>query len=59
MLVKAKLDAMNGGKRSNIQDALIAEVAIVNSYTLLTADQDLATAAGDCGAMVRLFPVRT
>ena len=35
------LDALNGGKRNNAHDALIAEAAIVNGYTLVTADYHL------------------
>lgn len=38
----SELDAMNGSKRNNYADVLIAEVTIVNSHTLITADQDLA-----------------
>ena len=53
--IKNQLDAMNGGKPSNIRDALIAEVSIVNTHTLITADQDLAKATRDHGGMVRLF----
>lgn len=53
--IKNQLDAMNGGNPSNIRDALIAEVSIVNSHTLLTADRDLAKVAKDHGGMVRLF----
>ena|SRR2546426_894158 len=55
--VKNRLDGMNGGKPSNIRDALIAEVSIVNSHTLLTADQDLAKVTRDHGGMVRLFTI--
>jgi len=55
--VKKQLDAMNGGKPSNVRDALIAEVSIVNSYTLLTADRDLAKVAADHGGMVRLYTI--
>ena len=36
------LDSKNNGKKNNYADALIAEVTIVNSYTLITADQYLA-----------------
>ena len=53
--IKNQLDAMNGGKPSNIRDGLIAEVSIVNSHTLLTADRDLARVARDNGGMVRIF----
>jgi predicted nucleic acid-binding protein len=39
--IKADLDARNKGKPNNSKDALIAEVAMINGYTLLTADYDL------------------
>lgn len=55
--LRAKLDAMNGGRPSNIRDALIAEVAIINGYTLLTADKDLAQATNKHGGMVQLFSI--
>lgn len=50
--IKARLDALNGARPSNIRDALIAEVCIVNSHTLLTADQVLAKVASDHGGIV-------
>ena len=53
--IKKTLDAINGGRKSNVNDALIAEVSIVNSHTLLTADSDLAKATKKHGGMVRLF----
>ena len=53
--IKTGLDAINGAKPSNVRDALIAEVCIVNSHTLLTADQDLAKVASTYGGMVRVF----
>ena len=51
--IKNELDAKNGGRPSNIRDALIAEVAIVNGFTLLTADADLAEAAKNHKGAVR------
>ena len=39
--IKADLDSKNKGKANNSNDALIAEVAAKNGYTLLTADSDL------------------
>ena len=42
--LRAKLDSRNGGKANNLQDVLIAEVAIANGYGLVTADEDLAAA---------------
>jgi predicted nucleic acid-binding protein len=40
-LIKEELDTRNKGKSNNCEDALIAEVAMNNEYTLLTADFDL------------------
>jgi len=48
--IKNALDVRNGGRRANIHDALIAEVAIKNGHTLLTADTELAEVAREhCG----------
>ena len=55
--IKNQLDARNGGRRGNIHDALIAEVAIVNEFTLLTADADLAEIAKNHKGTVRHFAV--
>jgi predicted nucleic acid-binding protein len=55
--IKNELDAENGERRSNIRDALIAEVAIVNGFTLLTADADLAEIAKNHKGVVRHFAV--
>jgi len=43
------------GRSKNINDALIAEVSIVNSHTLLTADVDLASVTEEQGGVVQLF----
>lgn len=53
--LKAELDSLNKGKANNAQDALIAEVAIANGYTLLTADYHLAQVARKYGGTVRYF----
>lgn len=54
--LKGDLDALNGGKRgNNIRDALIAEVAIANGYTLLTADKDLKEVCEAHGGKVLFF----
>lgn len=53
--LKADLDSMNRGKANNPHDALIAEVAIANGYTLLTADNDLAKVTERHGGTVRYF----
>lgn len=51
---RAVLDGLNAlkAKANNIQDALIAEVAILNGYVLVTADGDLATVAQARGCRV-------
>ena len=36
--IKRELDSLNGGKRNNSADALIAEIVMKNGYVLLTAD---------------------
>ena len=53
--VKAALNSINHGRANNLLDALIAEVAIVHGYTLLTTDQDLARAAESSGCAVRCW----
>lgn len=55
--IKNELDAKNGGRPSNVHDALIAEVAIANGFTLVTADADLAEAARNHKGMVHHFAV--
>ena len=55
--IKNELDAKNGGRRNNIHDALISEAAIVNGFTLLTADLDLAEAAKNHKGTVRHFSI--
>ncbi|MBK8321533.1 MAG: type II toxin-antitoxin system VapC family toxin [Betaproteobacteria bacterium] len=42
--LRTKLDSKNDGKANNLQDVLIAEVALSNGYGLVTADEDLAAA---------------
>lgn len=54
--IKVDLDRRNGGKANNVQDALIAEVAITNGFTLFAADSDLAEAAKIHGCSVRHYP---
>lgn len=39
--MKSKLDQLNKNKSNNVQDALIAETAIKNRFTLVTHDSDL------------------
>ena len=49
--LKTFLDAKRR-KANNTQDALIAEVAIANGFTLVTSDANLAEVATKCGACV-------
>jgi hypothetical protein len=51
--VLKELDLLNGGKANNSEDALIAEVAKMNGYTLLTADYHLHKAAETCQINVK------
>ena len=53
--IEAALDALNGRRRSNKRDALIAEAAIANRYTLLTADEDLRSVTESHGGAVIFF----
>jgi len=55
--LKADLDNLNNGKANNTKDALIAEVAIVNQYTLITADFHLAEIAKKHSCKVRHFAI--
>jgi len=50
--LKSDLDLLNHGKSNNSEDALIAEVAIVNGPTLITADDDLRVVAEQHGCNV-------
>jgi predicted nucleic acid-binding protein len=51
----ANLDVLNGSKKINERDALIAEAAIANQCTLLTADGDLKTATEAHGGKVPFY----
>lgn len=53
--LKSALDQLNKNKKNNSVDALIAEVAIKNAWTLLTADRHLAQVAADLGCIVELI----
>jgi hypothetical protein len=53
--LKAELDILNRNKNNNVRDALIAEVAIANGYTLLTADGDLRLATEKYDGKVIFF----
>ena len=53
--LKQELDALNKSKSNNAQDVLIAEVAIVNGFTLLTSDWHLAEVVEKQGGKVVHF----
>ena len=53
--LKQSLDALNKSKPCNVNDALIAETAIVNEYILLTSDKDLTKVAKKLGCNVLYF----
>jgi rRNA-processing protein FCF1 len=53
--IRDELDAANKRRKSNTQDALIAETAIQNGYTLITADGGLKWAAEKHGGVVIFF----
>lgn len=50
--LKTSLDSLNNKKRNNSEDALIAETAIANGHTLITADEDLRVVAEQYGCAV-------
>lgn len=50
--LRAALDSRNGGRTNNVADALIAEAAMAEGHTLVTADSDLAAAAQAHGCAV-------
>ena len=53
--LKQDLDSLNNAKLNNAQDVLIAEVAIVNDFTLLTSDRHLAQVVKNQGGKVVFF----
>jgi predicted nucleic acid-binding protein len=53
--LKQSLNVLNKSKPSNVNDALIAETAIVNEYTLLTSDKNLTEVAKKLGCKVVYF----
>ena len=50
--LKSALDSLNHCKSNNSEDALIAEAALVNGYTLIIADEDLHNIAEKYGCNV-------
>jgi len=55
--LKCALDARNNQKTNNWQDAIIAEVALVHGYGLITSDHDLAVVAKQQGIHVHYLPI--
>jgi predicted nucleic acid-binding protein len=53
--IVARLDAANGGKRNNCQDALIGATVLKNGLTLVTNDRDLATVLKEMGGSATTF----
>lgn len=54
-MLKHSLDALNKSKHNNWHDAIIAEVALVNGYGLVTNDRDLAKVAEQHGIAI-IYP---
>ena len=54
--IKNSLDNLNGRKKNNNRDALIAEAAVLNGYTLLTSDVDLKKVTEQHSGNVIFFP---
>jgi hypothetical protein len=57
--MKAELDTLNGGKKNNVEDALIAETAVKDGYILVTDDRDLSAVTkkyrGECLTVLELW----
>ena len=53
--LREALNSANKGKSNNTHDALIAEIAINNDFTLITADQDLNDITLEHGGTVKFF----
>jgi predicted nucleic acid-binding protein len=56
--LKKSLDRLNNSKDNNMNDALIAETAVANSYTLLTSDKHLAEVVKKLDGKVIYFPCK-
>lgn len=53
--IKDALDALNKSKPNNVNDALIAEVGMVNGHTLITSDRHLAEVVRQQGGAVKFI----
>jgi len=53
-----ELNALNGGKKNNVKDVLIAETALRNGWTLVTDDADLTRVASKYGCRCVNMTVR-
>lgn len=51
----ANLNGMNGGKKNNAQDILIAVTALKHGFTLVTDDNDLAIVLREVGGATECF----
>lgn len=51
----ARLNQLNGSKRGNARDILIAVTALRHEYTLVTDDNDLKTVFLECGGNAESF----
>lgn len=50
-----RLNRLNGGKKNNVRDILIAVTALKREFTLVTDDKDLATVLEEFGGKVESF----
>ena len=51
----SRLNQLNGGKKNNAQDILIAVTALKREFTLITDDEDLAAVLKEFGGSVESF----
>ncbi len=51
----SRLNQLNGGKKNNAQDILIAVTALKRKFTLITDDEDLAAVLKEFGGSVESF----
>ena len=53
--ILSALNARNKSRRNNVQDSLIGEIALINGFTLVTADRDLASVMNSINCAVKLI----
>jgi len=60
--IREKLNRLNKNKKNNVQDAIIAETAIKNGFTLITHDKDLFSVttfySGACANIYQVLSTR-